>query len=442
MISRETARKITREALEHSSADETMVILSGGKKSLTRFANDEIHQNVMQKDYSIKVIAACGAKVGTASGNWFEEHELKKVVERAVETAGLQREDPNWLPMLGRMEYEESPLAYDEKTISLFPEEKAEMLRKVVSICEADGVSAAGALTNGDNMVCVASSTGLFCYQSWTYASFTMTATTPDDAAGWSEWYGNRILDLDIEKETERAVRKALAARNPVELESGRWRVLLEPSAFSSFVNFMAWLGFGGLAFVEGRSFMSGKLGEKLLGDNVTIVDDFSHEATKGLPFDFEGHPRRRVTIIERGVAVSPVHDRRTAAKAGAESTGHALPYPSAYGPMPLNLRFEPGSTPADSMLEKLDRGLLVTRTFYENVVDPKRPSITGMTRDGTYIVEDGRIVKAVKNLRFNVDIRQLMNSIVEIGDDLTSIDETAVPSVIAEGFNVTGSTR
>jgi predicted Zn-dependent protease len=194
--------------------------------------------------------------------------------------------------------------------------------------------------------------------------------------------------------------------------------VILEPAAVSTIMQFLGYIGFGGKAFLEGRSFMTGRIGERLADDLVTIVDDPVAEDSLGLPFDFEGVPARRVALIDRGIARSVVWDRATAAKAAdAASTGHALPPPNPYGPLPLNLRMEPGTTTVDDMVASTDRGLLVTRFHYSNVVNEKETVLTGMTRDGTFLIEEGRVVGGVRNLRYTQNALEALSNVEAVGD-------------------------
>jgi PmbA protein len=212
-------------------------------------------------------------------------------------------------------------------------------------------------------------------------------------------------------------VEKAERSRDPRTAEPGAYTVILEPAATSTIMQFLAFLGLGAKPFLEERSFMSGKIGEKIASELITIVDDPIAPDSLGLPFDFEGSPARRVALIERGVAAGVVWDRTTAMKGGRESTGHALPPPNPYGPVPLNLRMEPGESTIEQIIASTERGLLVTRFHYSNVVNEKEAILTGMTRDGTFLIEDGRIAHGVKNLRYTQNAIEALSNVEAVGD-------------------------
>jgi predicted Zn-dependent protease len=215
----------------------------------------------------------------------------------------------------------------------------------------------------------------------------------------------------------------------------------LEPAAVADLLQEMAWISFGALLVQEGRSFLAGRLGERVMGENVTLRDDPYHPLHRSAPFDSEGIPTQPVTIIEKGFAKSPVYDRRTAAKEGRESTGHALPIPNTLGPVARNLVLEGGGETLDSLIAGVDRGLLVTRVWYTNVVDPGTVTITGMTRDGLFAIENGRVTHAVRNFRFNQSVVQLLGQ-VEAMSVPERVGGVVCPAVRAAGFHMSSLTE
>ena len=213
--------------------------------------------------------------------------------------------------------------------------------------------------------------------------------------------------------------------------------------AVDTLVAFLSYMGFGGRAVVEGRSPFSGKEGQRVCAESVDIYDDALSAETIGIPFDFEGTPKRRVSLIEEGVFRSGVHDRRSARMAGTESTGHALPPPNPEGPFPLNLLFEPGTASFEEMVGATERGLLVTRFHYSNIVHPKDAVITGMTRDGTFLIENGEIKHPVKNFRFTQSILEALSNVEMIGRESELASEfffaaSRVPALKISSFNFT----
>jgi len=233
-------------------------------------------------------------------------------------------------------------------------------------------------------------------------------------------------------------------SQNPRDVDPGRYTVVLETPAVSTLVGFLAWIGFGGRSLVEGRSCFSGKEGQQVAAPSVTIYDDATSPLTLGVPFDFEGTPRRRVDLVTDGVFRDGVYDRRTAKQAGRQTTGHALPPPSPDGPLPLNLFMDPRDATLDEMIASTERGLLVTRFHYSNVVHPVDSVITGMTRDGTFLIEHGEVAHPIKNLRFTQSILWALQGVSMIGRDSKLASEfffsaSRVPALKVDSFQFTG---
>jgi len=252
------------------------------------------------------------------------------------------------------------------------------------------------------------------------------------------------IDDVDARAIGERANAKAVASAAPRDLDAGRYPVVLEPSAVSTLVGFLSFIGLGGRQIVEERSPLSGRAGERVAAPAVTLVDDAARDGTLGIPFDFEGVRRRRVAMIDGGVFKSGVFDLRTAKQAGTTTTGHALPAPNPEGPFPLNVFMEPGDATLEEMIASTERGLLVTRFHYTNVVHPVESTITGMTRDGTFLIEDGEVKHPVKNFRFTQSILEALRDTTMIGRETELASEfffsaSRVPALQVGSFNFSG---
>jgi PmbA protein len=244
----------------------------------------------------------------------------------------------------------------------------------------------------------------------------------------------------------EIAVRKAIAAQNPEAIEPGEYTVILEPAAVADMLMFLGFLGFSALAAQEGRSFMCGQIGSRVMGDNITIWDDGLDPAGLPMPFDFEGVPKEKVVLIDRGIASGFVHDSATASQEDRLSTGHALPAPNTYGPMPINLFMAPGDSTLDEMISSTERGILVTRFHYTNPVHPVKVIITGMTRDGTFLVENGRVTRPVRNLRFTDSVPRAFSEVLSMSRERKLqagyFGGALVPSMKVGRFAFTGATE
>ncbi|OGF09177.1 MAG: hypothetical protein A2W00_12305 [Candidatus Eisenbacteria bacterium RBG_16_71_46] len=391
------------EALAMSAADHTEVLLEATRGSLTRFANNQIHQSVTAENHVLTLRATVGRRSGMASTNRLDSSALRQVADRALALARLSPEDPE-LPEPAPAAEPPALEAFVAATAASDPEGRAAAVGPVLEAAAASGFEAAGALSASSAAIAIANTRGLFAYQPETSARFTCTVYG-GDSSGWVDRHRRDLPALDTERLGRIAVDKAERSRDPSPFEPGPTTVVLEPSAVAELVSFLAVLGLGAQSEQEGRSFLAGRIGERITGERVTLVDDAYDPRGFGRPFDFEGTPRRRVTTIERGIARAVVHDRRTAARAGVESTGHAGHPPATEGPLPASLVLEPGDLSLEDLIASTARGVLVTRFWYNRVVDPRRTLITGMTRDGTFLIEDGRIVRGVRNLRFNESV-------------------------------------
>jgi predicted Zn-dependent protease len=271
-----------------------------------------------------------------------------------------------------------------------------------------------------------------------------------DTSAGYASALALDVDDLDFEAIGREAVEKCLHSQNPRGLEPGEYTVILEPYAVEDFLLMMAYTGFGAVAMQEGRSFMAGKLGEKIVDPRVSIWDDGLSPDGIPWPFDFEGVPKQRVDLIESGVARGVVYDSYRAGKEeGKASTGHALPAPNSFGPFPANAFFAPGDATLEEMIASTERGIYVTRFHYTRPVEPTKVVITGMTRDGTFLIENGEIAYPVKNLRFTQSYLEALNEVAMIGTEprllagmALEISRNSVPALKLNKFAFTGATE
>lgn len=410
------AQSIIEKVLSFSDATETEVLLSDEEENLTRFSNNAISQNVARSNLSLTVKVHLDKKVGRATTDRLDEDSLKRVLDLAKKVASQQRENPELLPLPGPSEFKDTH-ASDKKTADFSPEARAETIKYVAGEASKVDGEAAGIFSTENGSLALGNSNGLFAHHRSTSAILSVTVEV-EDGSGWAEEVHKDVDKINAEKVAGTAIKKALDSRKAVPFDPGEYTVVLEPAAVADFMMFMAWEGFGGLNFIEGRSFMSGKIGERVFGANVTILDDAYDPLSPGIPFDFEGFPRQRIVLIEEGYARSVVHDRITAAKAATETTGHSLPQPNSTGPLPLNLLLQLGNSSLEEMIESTSKGILVTHFHYTNVLDPVRLTLTGMTRDGTFLIEDGRISKPVRNLRFTVSAVDAFNRIELISSE------------------------
>jgi PmbA protein len=433
-------RRVAEAALDLPGADGVEVLFLHSWGGLTRFANSSIHQSTWREDTALRVRAVAGDRVGVASSNEFSEEGARRAAASALELARVAAPDPLFPGLAPKADVPEVPDPFDEATASATPEERAEAVAALVGEV-GTGFRAAGALETSGLEVAVANTEGQFCYAPSSQATLTAVVSGGEGGAGTAEAAGRRLADLDPQAVGRTAFSKARDSQRPRDLEPGPYEVVLEPLAVATLVAFLAYMGLRGRAIVEGRSPFSGKEGTRVCGQNISIWDDALSPLTVGLPFDFEGTPRRRVDLIREGVFLTGAHDRRSARMAGTESTGHALPPPNPEGAFPLNLFLGTGDATLEDMVASTRRGLLVTRFHYTNVVHPMETTITGMTRDGTWLVEGGEVRYPVKNLRFTQSVLEALSNVELVGRESALASEfffaaSRVPALKVARFN------
>jgi PmbA protein len=443
-IGADQVRSIAEAALELAGADGVEVLAVHDWGGLTRFAESAIHQSTAREDTAVKVRVVSGGRVGVASTNDLSKEGAATAARSALELAEMAAPDPAFPGLAPRADVPARPDRFDEATAAATPEARAEAVATLVATC-GDGFHAAGAHETSASEVALATTEGQFCYAATSQATTSTVVSGGDGGAGYAEVWAARVGDLDPEAVGRTAFEKARDSQAPRSIDPGRYDVVLEAPAVATLVAFLAYLGFGGRAIAEGRSCFSGRIGEKLMSDRITIFDDALAPGTLGLPFDFEGTPKRRVDLVAEGVVIGGVHDRRSAKQEDVRSTGHALPPPNPHGAFPLNLFLAPGDATVEDMVRDTERGLLVTRFHYSNVVHPKEAVITGMTRDGTWLVEDGEVKHPVKNLRFTQSIIEALRDVQAVGSEAALASEfffsaSSVPALRISSFQFTGA--
>lgn len=447
MLGQKRIKEIADSILSRSTADQTEVVILADDSYLTRFANSTIHQNVAETDAEVRIRVVLGSRIGVATTNNLADEALAATLENALAIARLQPENPDFKSLPGPLPIAEVS-AFSQATAACSPEQRARGAGAICLLAREVGVVASGALTTAALEFAVANSLGVFVYFPTTYADIN-TVVMSDTSAGYASALALDVNDLDFEAIGREAVTKCQRSQNPRALEPGEYPVILEPYAVQDFVQMMTYTGFGAVAMQEGRSFLSGKLGQQIVDPRVSIWDDGLNPDGLPLPFDFEGVPKQRVDLITEGVASGVVYDSYRAGKEeGKTSTGHALPAPNPFGPVPINAFFAPGNATLEEMIASTERGLYVTRFHYTRPAEPTKVVITGMTRDGTFLVENGEIVHPVKNLRFTQSYLEALNHLDMIGGEprlllgMGGIARDSVPALKLNKFTFTGATE
>jgi predicted Zn-dependent protease len=423
---------------------EAEALVTTEDSALTRFANSEIHQNVAETNSTINLRVVVGKRVGVASSGRTDPEGLRRLAENAAAIARVVEELDDWGGLPGLSEIRDVDGAYSRATAEASPEFRAEAVRAVIGAADDAGVTAFGSFATGTESIAVANSAGARASGTRTTSQFITVSMGPDGGSGYAEVAAVDASTIDAAALGREASGKARATANAVSVAPGDYPVVLEEYAVVDLLDMLGYLGFSALAVQEERSFFES--GKRIGSDLVTIVDDGDDPAGLPLWFDYEGVAKRRVSLVERGVCREVVYDAQTAARDGVPSTGHGLPAPNPWGPFPLNMLMQPGDTARDDLIAGLDRGLLVTRFHYTNPVHPKLAIVTGMTRDGTFLVEDGVVVGPVKNLRYTQSYLAALAGTVAVARERKTLKGflggVVVPAVRIDGWTFTGGTE
>ncbi|MDQ3670021.1 MAG: TldD/PmbA family protein [Actinomycetota bacterium] len=448
MSESERALDVAERARRAASGDEIDALVHLERSGFARFAGSTVHQPTLIEDESVTIRVVRDGRVGASSTNRTDDDGLRAAAERAGEAADNAPADPAF-PGLPPAAEAPAVEGFDEETAALAPEEQAARAWTAIEAAPRHGLY--GYFTSGATDIAVASSTGIAASQSMTDATVRALAAS-DGESGYAEATSWRAGELDPAAVASEAAEKASRTRDAAAFEATVCRAVLEPYAFAELLWYFAFSSLGALSLLEGRSYLAERIGERCFDPSFTLRDD--GRDARGLPkaFDFEGVAKEPVTLVEDGVVRDVVWDRRTAARAGRESTGHALAAPAqAHGPLPFNLLVEPGDADVDELVERVDDGIYVTRLHYLNIVDPREGLITGMTRDGTFRIEKGRVTRPLVNLRFTTSFPALVERLLGLSSDVKLVnlsdfyDErypyaTLVPAVATETFTIVGS--
>jgi len=433
MIGKDKILSTLKTAIKKSTADQTEAIFIGGENGLTRYANSTIHQNVSENNSKIYFRTILGKKIGVAITNSLKREDLKRALDNAMEIAKNQRENPDFVSLPSKQSYKKIKTHF-KKTASFTPIQRAEKVKEIFEKAKKHDLDVAGSFSTAESEIAVVNSLGVACYQPLTSSFINIVV----------------MSTVDVEKLAEVAIGKCLESKNPKGVEPGEYDVILEPAALANLIEWLNYIGFGSKPLQEKTSFMADRIGKKIMGDSISIYDDGNDESAMGFPFDFEGVPKKKVTIIQSGVAKGVVYDSLSATKDKVKSTGHALTPDFSEGAIALNLFVKAGNSSIKKMIEKTKRGLLITRFHYINgYLDTRNALFTGMTRDGTFFIENGKIKHGIKNLRFTESMLKAFSNVVELSRDRKVINSwwedvgcIVCPAVLIKKFKFTGKTE
>jgi PmbA protein len=413
---------------KESEADDTEVHVDEVDDSLTRFANNAIHQNVAEHGVTVSVRTVVDGRTARATTNRLDEDSLRAAIQASLSLAHSQPKDRHLLPLAGKQRYR-AVKRFIDATAAIRPEDRARAVKRASDLAIKRGQVAAGIFATGCSQAAVGNSRGLFAAYRETHAEFSITMTE-GAATSWAKANSADVRAFDAQELALRASEKAHRAVNPRELDPGGYTVILEPAAVLDLVGFLFY-DFAATALADKRSCLNERMGKPLFGKNISIADDVYHPLQLGSNFDGEGMPRQRVQLVDGGVPRNLVYSRRAAKAARKSPTGHGFALPNEYGEAAMNLVFGGGKTSLEEMIASTERGLLVTRLWYIREVDPYEKVMTGMTRDGLYLVEKGRVTSAARNFRFNQSLIEMLRNVEMLGPAVRATGEEAFEMVV-----------
>ncbi len=466
MLTREQAHDIFDALRRYTTAEEIELLVAGSRSALTRFANNTIHQNMDDETEHISVRVSLGGRTARASTNKYDHDSLRRVVRSAEALARVQQEDAELLPMPTPQEVEKNAAnsgampvqRHFDATAALSPQYRAAGVAKIVNVGKRHGLTCAGIFSSAHVVEGIFNSRGVADWYEQTLAEASITMIG-DNSSGWQKATSPDVTQLDPGRMAQIAADTAIASQNPIDLPAQKYTVILEPSAVLDAVGFMFW-DFGGSALLEQRSFLNDRLGTQLFGENITVWDDVYHPLQLGVPFDGEGMKRHRIKLIDKGIVGAVTYARGSArkmqgselaSKVGAIApTGHGFSLPNEIGEAPMNIVFtgpESGqSQSVEQMVASTERGILVTRLWYIREVDPYEKMLTGMTRDGTFLVEGGKISHGIRNFRFNESLIRMLQNVEAMSEPQRASGEESmdmvVPAMKVRDFNFTETTK
>jgi PmbA protein len=461
MLTKEQAADVFDRIRRFSSADEVEAIFTGSRFALTRFANNTIHQNVEEENSIISIRTNFSGRTARATTNQFDDESLRRGVAASEKLARVQVADPDLLPMPTADEAKAAgegarATRFFEGTAAITPADRAEVVKGIVSVAGKHKLTTAGICSNSESREGIFNSAGLANWHHQTLAEISISMLA-EDSSGWQKLNSTDVGKLDPARLAETAAQKAVESAHPREIAPGKYTVILEPAAVLDIVGFMFW-DYSGVAILDQRSFLNDRIGKQLFRENINIWDDAAHPLQAGSPFDGEGMRRQRVQLVENGVVKRVVYARATArkmknseyaAKVGpVEPTGHGFPLPNEMGEMPMNIVFGGVEDPrsVDQMIASTERGVLVTRLWYIREVDPYEKIVTGMTRDGTFLVENGKVQCGLRNFRFNQSLISMLSNVEAMSVPVRACGEESfdmvVPAMKVREFNFTEATK
>jgi len=431
--------------MRQTKADGVSVCAQASHRQVFRFAHEAIHQDLRQETVNVTVKVMVNRRVGIASADTLDPHSLGRCVRSALDIAAHTPPQRD-LPPVPPRHHIQATSDYLPATANTNPATCVDTLKHLFRLCKGAGADLAGSLMSGADELGVVNSQGASCYTASTIAGAKLV-TMYRKLSGFASGVHRDINQLDLEELLKRSLRQSLHRLEPVTLPLGTYEVILEPEAVAELIEWLGSTAFGAKSVEERTSFLAGRMGEPVMDRQVTLMDDGNDRHTLRMPFDFEGTPKRKVMLIDRGRAAGIVYDATYGARFGHPSTGHAMPADDVEGPFPLHLIMAPGTRAVAGMVRSCSRGLLIPRFHYVNgLLNPREALMTGLTREGTFLIEEGKLVGPVTTMRFTQSILEALNHVISISrerrliaDPSTGFGCALMPTIHLKQFHFTG---
>lgn len=437
LLSEDQALSLVEKAIKQSEAEGVFVSLGTGEDTLTRFSENQISQNISQNQFKITITSYFGKRSASASTTELEPEAIEAVIRRSEELARIAPEDPEWVPLLEPQEYEPRTPAFDARTVALSPLERGEMVQRVCALSRQAGVEGSGTLSTEVFLRVVGNSRGLRGCDRGTKANFSFTARI-EDGSSWSQRTAFAVDQLPMESLTKQLIERALASRHPREVSPGKYPVVLDGAAFKDLLGRVIW-NLDARAADDGRSFMSrpeeagkpagNRIGEQMFSPLVQVQRNPAHPLLQVGTCFGDGLSNRYLEVIKDGIPQTLSYSRYWAQEQGKEPTGAMFPIVMSGSDQSLT-----------DLIAQTERGILVNRAWYVRYINPKTLEVTGMTRDGTFWIEDGQIAYPIKNLRFNQSLPEMLRD-VEALSTVQRFGSSVVPGVRVKAFNFSSVT-
>jgi len=410
MVDKSRIIETLHSAMKDAPGDQVELVYDGEILNITHIAESEIQQNITRADASIVARVVLDGKIGVASTNKLDVDSVRACIADAADISKIAEPDESFTSLPN------SPAApevngFRHSTAEATPSDRANAVWMINKAAAMHNMTTAGAYRTIINQVAVTNSLGTEQYFEGTKAEFSLTVSAEDGRSGYAIAFDRDIANINPGELAEISIDKAVRSENPVDIDSGQYTVILEPAALGQLLLFLAFIGFGSGTFVQHRSFMAGSIGEQITSDLITVRDDIYNPRMQGMPFDYEGVIKKKVDLIVDGIAKGVVSDSGDARKMGTESTGHAHIATKSFTPYPKHVVMEPGDKSVKDMIGSIPRGIYITHFWYVNYLNPMRTMVTGLTRDGTFFIEEGKVTKPIVNMRMNQSILEALTN-------------------------------